>query len=515
MSAGSRIWRGTLFVSGAGILARIGVFLGNIAVLRILGKEQVGVLGLVEAWLTVATMFSLVGIGIAATKFVAQYLEEDPSRLGGLIGTALLIGSLSSIIVGAIFYLGVMLLPTLMGTIIGGVTQQTLAQYAPLVFCLVVVITLQQIAGGVLYGLQSFHVFIISNSIIGLLGFPIYFLLTQWQGVAGALEARLALALIEALFLLYFVFAAMRQHGVGISFGSIMKDGRQLLSLGFPAFVGQLVVNPVQAFVISLLAAQPGGLRQVGAFTTATRLCAFAAFIPGSMTPAIVPILSSEWSRNDPARFRESVLLALRTFWLVTLPIVLVFMAASPTLLGWLYGGEYADAWVLVTFLLVINLLTSLNETGDRALLATGRIWLSTANSLAWTGLFLLLTLWLVPWAQALGYVIAFVLSFTLYVTLQLWWLKHLFGVAVGRLAHLFLISILFLLLAAVVASGAVSSTGLAQLIIALALGVSTTLIEWRFFVGASEKSAILRRISGLRARGAELAGRLAQALRS
>lgn len=61
MSVSKRILQGSSFVIVAGVLARIGTFLGSLVVIRLLGLEHVGQLGLIESWLALAGMFSLAG----------------------------------------------------------------------------------------------------------------------------------------------------------------------------------------------------------------------------------------------------------------------------------------------------------------------------------------------------------------------------------------------------------------------------------------------------------------------
>jgi O-antigen/teichoic acid export membrane protein len=168
--------------------------------------------------------------------------------------------------------------------------------------------------------LQEFHIFLKVNLLIGLISFPTFYLLVQWNGLAGALEARLALTIIELLAAGYFLRVILRRSGIRISSRRAWPNMRQLLGFGFPTLVGQLASGPVQTFLTSLLAAQPHGISQLGLYTTANRLTVLAGFLPGSMASTLIPVLSGEWGRGDRQRFSEAVLLALRMFWLITLP---------------------------------------------------------------------------------------------------------------------------------------------------------------------------------------------------
>jgi O-antigen/teichoic acid export membrane protein len=265
-----------------------------------------------------------------------------------------------------------------------------------------------------------------------------------------------------------------------------------LVAFGLPTFLGQLVANPVQPLMLSYLAAQPGGVAQVGLVTTAQRLSSLASFVPGSMAATVMPVLSTELGRGDLRRFREGILVALRMLWLSTLPVVLFLMAACPTLLGVLYGSEYVVAWEVTLVFLGIALLIGVNQSADRALAAADRMWLSTGNNLLWTMLFVPLALLLVPRGFALGYAFAFLISFTLYVILQLGWLRRLFKVYLKPLLPLFAFSLLMVGFAYIFA---VRLEPPLQLIAAGALAFVVLLLLWRLFVTGAERKALRHRL--------------------
>ena len=97
-SIGGRLWRGSFLVYAARILARVGTLSANIAIVRILDIERVGQLGLFESWLSLATIFTLIGLTAAVTKHVAHDFEVDPRRAGGTAGAALLLLSVPSVV---------------------------------------------------------------------------------------------------------------------------------------------------------------------------------------------------------------------------------------------------------------------------------------------------------------------------------------------------------------------------------------------------------------------------------
>jgi O-antigen/teichoic acid export membrane protein len=505
VSVGRRIWRGTALLSIAGLLARIGTFLGNLVIIRLLGVEQVGQLGLIESWLALITMFSLFGIGVAVTRYVARYLPTDAARTGEFAGVALVLGCLLSLVVCLALYLGLDWLPASGSTArpwaILGDTKQILAEHQSVIFGLVLISTLRHIAFGIVNGLEQFQVFTFVSLAVGLLTLPCSYVLTRWHGLAGALDARLVLGALESGMLLFAASTALRRLGTRFSLRHFRSNARPLLAFGLPTFVGQLLVNPIQTLMMSFLVAQPGGVFQAGLLTVANRLVGLASFLPSAMAGTLIPVLSTEWGRDSQNRFQRSVFVALRMLWLTSLPVVLFFMAASSALLGWLYGAQYTQAWSLAFILLAVSLLAGINETGDRSLAAAGRQWLSTANNLLLSLLFLALGYRLIPHQLAFGYALAYFLAFLPYVVLQLGWLKRLFRVPLRPLLPLLAISIVSVALAW---GAAQAHPSVLQIVLAAALSSIVLGIEWRTFLTQGERQALKGQWAHLTGLGAD-----------
>jgi O-antigen/teichoic acid export membrane protein len=438
---------------------------------------------------------SLFGLSVATTKYVAHYLEADTQRVGRIAGTALLLTTTISVVVGLGLYL--LLNSGLWGAALRGAgvlatTQSVLVTYAPVLAGLVIVLTFKTMVSSIVYGLHEFRALVNVNLVIGLISLPVLFLLVQQRSLAGALEARLVLAAAEALLLLWPVWRIFKRTGIRLSLRDTRMNTRQLTTFGLPTFIGQMIASPVQPLMLSLLAAQPGGLAQVGLITVAGRLPSLANFIPSSMASTLIPVLSTEWGRGDHVGFRNGVFAALRMLWLSALPVLLFFMAASPALIVWLYGADFSAAWLPAFILLILALLGAINEGADRSLAAAGRQWLSTGNNLIGTVMILLASVWLIPTYLAEGYAVAYCVPFGLYVLLQLGWLRRLFGVVIRRLWPLLVISVVAIMSAWFVAS---YTTGLVQVIVAGLLMLFSVIFIWYVLLSPSEREALIGHI--------------------
>ncbi|MHC4330621.1 MAG: oligosaccharide flippase family protein, partial [Planctomycetota bacterium] len=78
-------------------------FLAFVIVARILGKTGFGELGMIQHTVSMFGIFAGLGLGITATKHVAEFRSADPARAGRIIAlssvTALISGGLVCITV--------------------------------------------------------------------------------------------------------------------------------------------------------------------------------------------------------------------------------------------------------------------------------------------------------------------------------------------------------------------------------------------------------------------------------
>lgn len=487
MSIAGKIGRATFTVTVAGLLSRIGSFLGTLVMVRRLGVEGMGALGLIESWLTLGMMFATVGIPTAATRHLAHSLEHNPNDVRALVNASLVLTLLFTLIIVGVGWVA------LSTSMVARTPLASLFAYRGFIIVLLLLYTLRALLIGFIYGLQAYGALIHANAAIGVAA-PI---LTIWLVTAGnvgaALVVRILLTIIETLFIVPAVIRVARAHPSAE--GHLLHSARRLLAFGFPTFIGQAVVSPIQTFALSFLAGQPNGMAQVGLLSTAQRLIGLANFLPASLSSTLTPILSGEWGDGQGHSFRQSLHSAIRLSWATTLPIVTACIAATPAMLGLLFGQEYLAASTITVVLFILMLMGSINEGADRALAASDRMWLSTFNNMVWTLLFVLLAFALVPPLLAEGYAFSHLLSFVLYVGVQFVWLRRLFALRLTAFGGLLVLSVAALM-------GAIAISHLPtyplQIIGAICLSAVTSALTVRFVLAADERDSLGRLLNGL-----------------
>ncbi len=502
MSVSSRILRGTGWMTLAGILARLGTFTANLIVIRLLGLERVGQLGLIESWLSLIVMFALFGTNTAVTRHVAYYQRGDPARIGALIASALGLGIVLSLIVDVVLFLFLFAQPAKISASpfeLLETTRNILAPYAPVVMVLVVVSTLRALLAGLIYGLQAFSMLVWVNIVTGVISLPLSFFLVQWRGLGGALDARLLLGAIEILTMLVLARSTLRNLKTKWTLRGFTDNSRLLLGFGAATFAGQFATNPVQTFMTSFLATQTGGIVQVGLFTAASRLVGLANFLPGSMATVIMPVLAREHGKGDLAQFGNDVVKAIRMMWASGLPVFIFFMAISSKALVLLYGPAYARGASVAFLFLFIALLGVINQASESALAAANRQWISTATNLVWAVMFLVLGLFLVPVYLASGYAISWLISMGIYLALELSCLRILFAAPLRLLMTLALLTLIFTMGSFFAVRYADSLAG--TIVSGLLLAITCLWMIWRRVLVDSEQHRLLAHLHAVPAR--------------
>jgi O-antigen/teichoic acid export membrane protein len=83
-----------VFAQGANLAA-------SVISARLLGREQFGEYGIIQSMVGMLGVFAGLGLGVTATKYVAQFRRLDPERAGRIIG----LGSSVAIVSGGLLSL--------------------------------------------------------------------------------------------------------------------------------------------------------------------------------------------------------------------------------------------------------------------------------------------------------------------------------------------------------------------------------------------------------------------------
>lgn len=391
------------------------------AVARFIGKAGMGELGMVQSTVGMFSVFAGCGLGLAATKHVAEYKVKNPALVGETIGLLSLISWLSGSGVALVVFL---LAPWL--------AQHTIAapQLVPELRTGTLLLLFGVINGvqtGVLSGFEAFKSIARINLICGLANFPIMVCGVYFAGLPGAVWGLVAsLALNCAL-----NFLAVRREaaaaGAAVTYRRAHKHRKLLWQFGLPGMLSGLIYGPVNWGTSTMLVNQPGGYPEMGILNATNSWFQAVVYLPNVLGQVLLPILAGYTAAKDRAGLNRALVVATCANFIVVLPALAIGCLLSRHIMG-LYGPGFANGWpVLVLVLLTAGVVVIQAPITDR-LVATSRMWAYFLAHIIWAAVYATLTWFLVPGHGSAGLAGARLIAFAINgisVFFLAWWCEQ------------------------------------------------------------------------------------------
>jgi O-antigen/teichoic acid export membrane protein len=419
----SRLLSGTLWSFSGAAASRVFALVASVVTARLLGVEGFGRLGAVQSTIGMFGVFAGFGLGLTATKYVAQLRANEPERAGRIIALSEVVGAVAGT---AMTLLLLVLAPWL------AVKTLASASVAPLLRLGSGVLLFGSIAGvqtGALSGLEAFRASARVNLLTGLLSFPLTVGLAYAAGVEGAVVALVLSLAINCVLNHYALRAETGRSAIAIAYTGCFREGRILWTFSVPAVLSGLMVGPVYWGCSVLLVNLPNGYAEMGVFSAVNQWFAALQFLPTVLGQAALPMLSQQFSTGDRDRFKKLLTSAIALNAVVIIPVVLIGAVLSPVIMRSYGPGFSGQGLTLIMVLLAAGLLAVQTPVGH-VIAASSRMWLGAMMNAGWALTFLGSAAALIHYG-ALGVASARVIAYTVH---GLWTFG--FAIYVLRKAH-------------------------------------------------------------------------------
>lgn len=402
-----RILTGALWsLAGSGAYHGLS-FASTIICARFLGNAGFGELMMVRNTVAMLGMIAGMGLGVTATRYVAEFRSSDPERAGRILRLCGLTAWISGIVATLAL---VMLAPYVSRT---ALANSGLAVPLAIGSVLLFAYAVDGAQKGVLAGFEAYPTIALINLCGGLTTFPIVLAGVAYAGVNGALSA---LALSAILMLVLNRYAIGRQcvaHGIPVPARHWWDERRILVRFSLPALLLKIVAPPAVWACNAMLAHQPNGYTELGLVGAAEQLRMLALFVPAAVFQCLMPILSAELNRDSSSSrsHRLHVINAYGSFFLATAIVALLLFFVNPLLN--LFGKTFVDGrMVLVLSLLYLPVSTFKDGIG-RLIHAKELLWYGVASSILLSVILLTAAYGLIQFGAA-GLAAAHLLAITL-----------------------------------------------------------------------------------------------------
>jgi len=406
---GYRLAKGVFWSMAGAVISRGLMLVASVLVARMLGKSGFGELGMIRTTVGMFGVFAGFGLGLTATKHVAEFRGSDPGRAGRIISLSWLI----AMITGGLMALGLFIFaPWLAEYTINAPHLTGLLRICALILFLN---ALNGAQTGALAGFEAFKTIAYVNLFVGLISFPILVAGTYVGGLTGAVWALTINLGVNWLLNHLALRKEARRYGVRLTFRNCSSERSVLWKFSLPAVLSGTVDLPVYWVCNAILVNQPEGYGEMGIFSAANQWYAMLLFLPGLLGGVVLPVLSEQLGQKDTEQSVKTLIFAVKMNALMVFPFVLLASIASPYIMS-LYGESFRSGWpTLVVVLLAAGLIAVQNPVGQ-IIAASGRMWIGFAMNSGWALTIIVSTLLLVDFGS-LGLATATAISYIVHAT--------------------------------------------------------------------------------------------------
>jgi len=362
----SRLSVGTAYTLVSLLIVQFISLVTSVIYARLLGRENLGLLAIINQLSASVVPMATLGLGTAVTKLIPNYRREGPEALNRLLSTALWIMLAAGCAVSAGFFLAANHLADLYGvpelSLLLHLSALLVAFDALLTFAVAVVQGFQRVKELAIVGLYAKAITV-----------PVIFATTLAWGLLGAVFAGIMSLALNLAIYYRSVRRIVASERIRVSAHHFdRRVAARILRVAIPLFAAFIVLRPALLFQSSYLALHVG-LAELGLFRVAYSLYRIALLMPAALTVPLLPAISEIYETTPRSQTRTQLSSLIRISSLLILPVALVLGLASGPIIEFLYGPEYVAATSLVFVLSIAAFVDTIGSIADNALLGTGR----------------------------------------------------------------------------------------------------------------------------------------------
>ncbi len=342
----SSLARGAAYTYASMVLLKLILLLNSVVIARWLGPENLGIYSIFSQVLNFLLAFGLLGLPLAAGRFVAEYHASDTAKLKETLSSLLTFSLAAAALLGAGLFL-----------VSGRLAQEVyheprLAPLLRLGSVIVFLSLLSSILRSVLQGLRRIELLARFTVALGAAGALLTLLFVMRFTLAGVALRDAAVAALGVAVLAYALRRALADAGVRLSPGFSAGAMVSLFSLAGPLFLGSVFMYAGDLFIRSHLALKCG-FERAGFFSISDNFFQMVYFIPQAIAMPLLPVIARLY-KKEPHNFPRHAASVIRLTGALALPAAAALALASGPAVRLLYGEAYGGS-LDVVFLVVFS----------------------------------------------------------------------------------------------------------------------------------------------------------------
>jgi O-antigen/teichoic acid export membrane protein len=386
---GYRLAKGTFWSLAGAAISRGMMLVASIFVARILSKTGFGELGMIQSTVGMFGVFAGFGLGLTATKYVAEFRRADPERTGRIIG-------LSGIIaMGTGGFMAICLFFFAPWLAVHTINAPHLAGKLQIGTLILFISALNGAQTGALSGFEAFKKIAYVNLLAGLISLPLLVGGAYLGGLTGAVWALVINLGLNWLLNHLALRKEMRFFGISFTYKNCSREMPVLWGFSLPLVLSGAIVGPANWMSNAILVNHHNGYNEMGVLNAANQWYNVIITLPVLIGNVVLPVLSERFGQKDAKQFLKTMFLSIKLNTLIVLPIILLAGFVSPYIMS-LYGTDFIDNWPTLVFSLLSAGLFAIETPVGQIITATGKMWVGFAMNVGWTIVFILGTFLLV-----------------------------------------------------------------------------------------------------------------------
>ena len=333
-----------------------------------LGKAGMGELGIIQSTVGIFSAFAGVGMGLTATKYVAQYKKEDPARAGAMLSLSALVTWSGGIVITLAM---LVLAPWLARHTIAAPHLTDLLRVGAWLLLFGAVNGAQT---GALAGFEAFRSIARVNFIAGISSFPLMAGGAWRFGLTGAVWGLVASQALNCVLSHMALRSEAARATVPFRGSPSAKDWSVLWRFSLPSTLCTLLFGPANWAASAILVNRPNGYAEMGIFNVTMSWFNVVAFFPGVLAQVVLPLLASQSGSGARQASRKIAAAATKANAVSVIPLALVLSLMSPLIMS-AYGSQFREGWPVLIVSLTTAAVLALQVPAVQAITAAGRMW--------------------------------------------------------------------------------------------------------------------------------------------
>lgn len=364
--------------SMAGAIAeRVVTFAGSVVIVRLLGQTSFGSLAILQSTLSMVGVCAGLGLGVTATKYVAELKERDPQRLGRILTLIHRVALASGLSIGGVVAVG----SGFISTHVLNMPQD--ADLLALSALAVLFNTLQSYQSGALIGFEAMRKNTLAGVYSVLLSVPMNVSLTYSCGLTGAVWGMVLGSVARWIISGVVLTDCLKSWRIPEVSHGWAREWRSICDFAAPALLSTMLVTPVHWICHALLVNTPQGKEQMAVLGVVNQWYYALLLLPMAAGRIVLPVLTQTLTAKGSRASSNVLRIGMLANAATVVPFAVALVVGGPFLMK-LYGDSFAAEWPVLAVTAATASLVAIQMPVGSILAASGRMWLGAAMNLGW-----------------------------------------------------------------------------------------------------------------------------------